>query len=860
MAKTTVEILGGQLDGTILNNMASEATMRELLAAVKQNSGGSVSGGSGARTGGQSPAAKLRKNSSVMSKLADGLGNQIGNAIGAVGSMGAMLLTGNTKLSAYTRTLNDQVISKLPIFGGLLGGVGGLLNDSIEVLEEWNDSLKLGTSTGATFGNSILRASKAATASAMNIDDFMRMMSAHSPVMLNLGKTVTEGAEKFSRLSKKLNREGGLATNTLRQMGFSAQDVNEAFIRYIDITGMGMRGDKKSDDDLLKSFDTFQVHLIKMGYLTGKSVKQLEGQMAVANQDIVFKMQMAKLGSDQRDKVNTALSSYVSMYGESGAELFKALFLGMPPGNEDAQNLFVLMPHLVGSMRDSINSAKHGTANIEQYTAETEDKLIKTMLQSAKSANGLEGMLDAAGASHGDAQKFRQSIQPILEQLIKHGDITKLTEPQLRAMFAQAKKETTERETLTKFLNDFEMAMQNLKFRLMEEFLPLLNDLATTLEKQDVAGKVRQFGVLLKDSVEKYLPDVITFFKYLGSDDGRDFIWNEVVFFFDKMGLRFNRHMKEVFGKDTIGNLEKELEDGLQKAQEDHENRQGALRAGGRLPAAYKPGNEQPSPPGEKGKDTGGKGIDLKNKNEGMVKNSEKLLQTMASQNVNKFFNPLGKEALKRTSDFARDRVGGKIHPGVDYRAAIGTPLYAPHGGFVSYGNMGGGAGYTVTIEDSANKLKTIAMHLDPKSTADKFYGNQNKAVKAGDPIGFTGVSGTKDPHLHMQTRYNGELIDFDKYLVGDVPRSHRTGTLGQYGSLFKDFGAGTNVILDDVEAVMTPDQMNSVVTGAGNIATTEMLESLDRNFQRLANIMAERTSLSRSQLSYIEKNQVNIA
>jgi hypothetical protein len=535
MAKTTVEILGGQLDGVILNNMASEATMRELLAAVKQNSGGGGSGGAGARTGGSSPAAKLRKNSSVMTKLADGLGNQIGNAIGAVGSMGAMLLTGNTKLSAYTRTLNDQVISKLPIFGGLLGGVGGLLNDSIEVLEEWNDSLKLGTASGATFGNSILRASKAATASAMNLDDFMRMMSAHSPVMLNLGNTVTEGAEKFSRLSKKLNREGGLATNTLRQMGYSARDVNEAFIRYIDITGMGMRGDKKSDDDLLNSFGRFQLHLVKMGYLTGKTVKQLEGQMAVANQDIVFKMRMAQLTPKQREKMQTALSSYVSMYGESGAELFKALFLGMPPGNEDAQNLFVLMPHLVGSMRDSINSARHGTANIEQYTAETEDKLIKTMLQSAKSASGLQQMLDAAGASHGDAQKFRQSIQPILEQLIKHGDITKLTEPQLRAMFAQARKETKEREELTKFLNDFEMAMQNLKFQMMEMLYPLLDDLAIYMEKQDIAGKVRQFGVLLKDAVEKYLPDVITFFKYLGSSDGRDFIWNEIKFFFDKM-------------------------------------------------------------------------------------------------------------------------------------------------------------------------------------------------------------------------------------------------------------------------------------------------------------------------------------
>ena len=857
MAKTTVEILGGQLDGTILNNMASEATMRELLAAVKQNSGGS-GGGVSARTGGSSPASKLRKNSTVMSKLADGLGNQIGNAIGAVGSMGAMLLTGNTKLSAYTRTLNDQVISKLPIFGGLLGGVGGLLNDSIEVLEEWNESLKLGTQSGATFGNSILRASKAATASAMGIDDFMRMMSAHSPIMLNLGKTVTEGAERFSRLSRKLNREGGLATNTLRQMGYRALDVNEAFIQYIDITGMGMRNDKKSDNDLLNSFGKFQLHLIKMGYLTGKTVKQLEGQMAVANQDIVFKMQMAKLQPLQRDKMNTALASYVSMYGESGAELFKALFLGMPPGNEDAQTLFVLMPDLVKEMRSSIDSAKNGTAKIEQFTAETESKLIKTMLSSAKSASGVENMLNAAAVGYGDAEKFRRAITPILTQLNKHGDITKITEPQLRAMFAQAKKETKERDELTKFLNDFEMAMQNLKYGLMEMLYPLLEDLAIYMEKQDLPDKVRQFGVLLKDSVEKYLPDVITFFKYLGSSDGRDFIWNEVVFFFDKMGLHFRRHMKEVLGNDTVGALEKELEAGLQKAQEDYETKQAAIRAGGGLPEAYKRPGEAPTP-SEKD-DTGGKGIDKTTKNEAMIKKSEKLLQVMESQNVKKFYNPLGKDAsLKRTSDFARDRVGGRIHQGTDYRAGVGTPLYAPHGGIVTYGNMGGGAGYTVTIEDAANKLKTIAMHLDPESTANKFYELRNKSVSAGDPIGFTGKSGTKDPHLHMQTRYNGELIDFDKYLVGDV-RRHNTGTLGQYGSLFKDFGAGTNVILDDVEAVMTPDQMNSVITGAGNIATTEMLESLDRNFQRLANIMAERTSLSRSQLSYIENNQVNIA
>ena len=843
MAKTTVEFLGGQLDGTVLNNIASEATMRELLAAIKQNSGGGSGGGAG---GGASPAAKMRKSSNTMAKLADGLGNQIGNAIGAVGSMGAMLLTGNTKLSAYTRTLNDQVISKLPIFGGLLGGVGGLLNDGIEVLEEWNESLKLGTATGATFGNSILRASKAATSSAMDLDDFMRMISAHSPVMLNLGKTVTEGAERFSRLSKLLNREGGLATRSLRQIGYSAKDVNEAFIRYIDIAGMGMRDERRSDADLLISFERFQLHLTQMGYLTGKTVKQLEGQMAVANQDIVFKMELAKLGGAQREKIQTALASYVTMYGESGAELFKALFLGMPPGNEDAQNLMVLMPQLTKNMRESISSAKNGTASIEQYTAQTEDKLIKSMLASAKTANGIENMLAAAAVGYGDADKFRRAIQPILEQLNKHGDITKITEPKLREMFAKARVETKEREALTQFLNDFEMAMQNLKFQLMEAFLPLLNDLAIELESKDLPGKVRQFGIFLKDSVEKYLPDVITFFKYLGDENGRDFIWNEVAYFFDTMGIKFKYYMKSILGLQNAEKLSADMNKELGESLDAYEKKQSQTRHKG-LPSDYT---------------LPGKSSDGENRPRGVssdsVSRSQAAIKQMAAANIQKFGDPLANmKDRKMTSPFGENRLNGP-HDALDYRAEIGEHILAPHGGSIFYGHEKGW-GHYVRITDKKTGIESLLAHMDP--VGDKLFKLQESfpkgtIIKEGTHIGYTGNTGkSTGPHLHWETTYNGTPVDPSKYM-----KSHSTGTLGQYGSLFKDFGAGTDVILDDIEAVMTPGQMNSVIAGAGNIATTEMLESLDRNFQRLANIMAERTSLSRSQLSYIEKNQVNIA
>jgi len=869
MAKTTVEILGGELDGTVLNNIASEATMRELLAAVKAQSKsgpGSGVGGGGARGGSsKNPGKKL----DVMSKLADGLGNQIGNVIGAVGSMGAMLLTGNTRMSSYTKTLNDQVIARLPVVGGLLGGLGGIISDSIEVLEDWNDSLRTGTQTGATFGNSILRASKAATSAAMDLDSFMRMISSNSSVMLNLAGTVTEGAERFSKISRLLNRDGGKATQTLRQMGMKAKDINEGLINYIDIMGGGMFQDKRTNEEIADGYEKFQLGMMRLTSLTGKSVKKLEEEMAVASKDIVFRMQLSRLEPKERTKMLETLANYTAMYGQAGAELFKSLYLQMPPGDEQARNLAVLQPMLVRSMKDSINTALDTNVTIARMSTQIEDDIIKAMLKSAKTSSGLEGLLAAASASLGDAKGLTAALNPIMNQLLKYGDISKITEKDLREMFKKARDEQKARDALTKFINDFEMAMQDLKFQLMEFLYPMLDDLGRYLERQDIAGKVKIFGTWLKENVDKYLPDVITFFRYLGDEEGREFIWNEVTYFFERMGIHMLYHAKSMFNPDKVGDYGNIRDEALERAMQDHEAKQNVLRRN--MPAPYTRPGEQPS--GTADRRQPGQVKETGRSDPRVTSASEKIVTDLSKRGFG-MANPLGKgAAIQSNSEFGKIRqyydkdgklIEEKAHMGEDIRANL-AKVYAAIPGEVVYG-MRGGYGFAATITGKDGDYKGIELiygHLHRKESEQIRARRDKTDVKIGDELGVTG-GGLGDPgagtstgrHLHFEARKDG--VPFNPMSL--IKPGMNTGTLGVYGTLFKDFGSATDVVLDGNKAVMTPEQMNNVMAGAGTIATRELLDSIDANFARLESLMRERTNLSRSQLTHIENNRVTIA
>jgi len=103
------------------------------------------------------------------------------------------------------------------------------------------------------------------------------------------------------------------------------------------------------------------------------------------------------------------------------------------------------------------------------------------------------------------------------------------------------------------------------------------------------------------------------------------------------------------------------------------------------------------------------------------------------------------------------------MHTGLDFRAAMGDPVRVTANGKVASSGWAGGYGRMVEI-DHGNGLSTRYGHL---SEINVKIGD---VVKIGQVIGAVGSTGrSTGPHLHYETRIDGEAVDPQKFLRAGV-------------------------------------------------------------------------------------------
>src|SRR3954449_4644124 len=103
------------------------------------------------------------------------------------------------------------------------------------------------------------------------------------------------------------------------------------------------------------------------------------------------------------------------------------------------------------------------------------------------------------------------------------------------------------------------------------------------------------------------------------------------------------------------------------------------------------------------------------------------------------------------------------MHTGLDFRAATGDPVRATANGKVVSSGSAGGYGRMVEI-DHGNGLSTRYGHL---SEINVRVGDQ---IRIGQVIGEVGSTGrSTGPHLHYETRIDGEAVDPQKFLRAGV-------------------------------------------------------------------------------------------
>jgi murein DD-endopeptidase MepM/ murein hydrolase activator NlpD len=112
----------------------------------------------------------------------------------------------------------------------------------------------------------------------------------------------------------------------------------------------------------------------------------------------------------------------------------------------------------------------------------------------------------------------------------------------------------------------------------------------------------------------------------------------------------------------------------------------------------------------------------------------------------------------KMTSAFGNQRLfNGELksyHNGVDFRASVGTPVFASNSGVVRLADNLFYSG-KVVILDHGNSIFTIYAHLS------KIEVKAGRQVEKGQKLGLTGATGrVSGPHLHWGVKVNGTAVN----------------------------------------------------------------------------------------------------
>ncbi|QPF88759.1 M23 family metallopeptidase [Bradyrhizobium commune] len=103
------------------------------------------------------------------------------------------------------------------------------------------------------------------------------------------------------------------------------------------------------------------------------------------------------------------------------------------------------------------------------------------------------------------------------------------------------------------------------------------------------------------------------------------------------------------------------------------------------------------------------------------------------------------------------------MHTGLDFRASTGDPVRVTANGKVVSAGWSGGYGRMVEV-DHGNGLSTRYGHLSEISV------KVGEVVKIGQVVGLVGSTGrSTGPHLHYETRIDGEAVDPQKFLRAGV-------------------------------------------------------------------------------------------
>lgn len=549
-----------------LDNIATERTLRELLASVNRlngtllnrtapaGSGSSSSGGGGSGVA-NSPAQTIsnlalsmlnvpltiiRGSFTLLSSVVSGLTTAVGAAAGVITNLGQQAFNSTLTLSSFYDSIQN-VVGQIPLLGSVLGPLTGLFSSIARVQERNLEVYQKLTDIGVNFGGSLMNMRVAAQNAYMTLDQFSAFTAKHAETFTKLGSSVNKGAEVFGTLSNTLIKSpiGG----QLLALGYTTEQLNEGMAAYIDITGYRGNVEAKNTKELAASAAEYLVQLDGLARLTGESRKEQENQMKAATKNAAWQAYLNTLSADEQKKAVAGLANSLAVGGKGAADAFQSRIMGIAP-DEVGQKYIALGGNAAAMVEQSADMVKDSS------------KSIADMNKSAAAA------LKASQAEFGKYSKetayaiIRQG-GPLADTFQKLGltseRFSKMSEEEIMAAFKKAEVEGTTAEAVTRAnrsLSEFGQqitgavapifeALTKVMAPLVEQFANWVNTIDMEKFAKDAADLIDKYWPLVVTALKDFGTMVLDFSKNMLTDEGR----NKII---EDLREGFRNIMKEV--------------------------------------------------------------------------------------------------------------------------------------------------------------------------------------------------------------------------------------------------------------------------------------------------------------------------
>ena len=234
------------------------------------------------------------------SRNAEKAANTITNLISKVSSAADAVRGMDGSIGSAVGALGQIPMGVGDVIKGVFGPVAGAVDQTHQAFLE-------ASSVGANFGGNMRDLLTASGEAGLSLSEYTGIIKNNSEALMFLGGSTAEGAKRLAKLGKDI-RNTPLAAD-LARLGFSTADINEGFADYSKMLARNGRLQGKTDAQLIEGTHAYLKNLDAVSKLTGKSKEALQAEEDARQADAQYRIMMSKLDDEGQKNMKALMDS-----------------------------------------------------------------------------------------------------------------------------------------------------------------------------------------------------------------------------------------------------------------------------------------------------------------------------------------------------------------------------------------------------------------------------------------------------------------------------------------------------------------------------------------------------------------------